>query len=165
MSMIHTRTSLQDKIALALDLVKKAGATAEVGVYQDQGMVASVRHGEVDTFELTRNHGFSVTVYLGQRKGHASSTDFSDDAIRRTVQAAIDIAHFTAEDPCSGLADAALMASGNIVVAGKIGTSIFGGAPYAMRTSMHAPNGDELWARLYHGPGVPSAWAVAVAQR
>lgn len=111
MSMIHTRTSLQDKIALALDLVKKAGATAEVGVYQDQSMVASVRHGEVDTFELTRNHGFSVTVYLGQRKGHASSTDFSDDAIRRTVQAAIDIAHFTAEDPCSGLADAALMAT------------------------------------------------------
>lgn len=111
MSITHTRTTLQDKIALALEQAQKAGATAEVGVYQDQGMVASVRQGEVDTFELTRNHGFSVTVYQGQRKGHASSTDFGDDAIRRTVQAALDIAHFTAEDPCSGLADKALMAT------------------------------------------------------
>lgn len=111
MSIIQTRTTLTDKIALALELAQKSGATAEVGVYQDQGMLASVRHGEVDTFELTRNHGFSVTVYQRQRKGHASSTDFSEDAIRKTVQAALDIAHFTAEDPCSGLADQALMAT------------------------------------------------------
>ena len=111
MSIAHTRTLLQDKIALALELAQKAGATAEVGVYQDQGMLASVRQGEVDTFELTRNHGFAVTLYLGQRKGHASSTDFSDDAIRKAVQAALDIAHFTGEDPCSGLADASLMAT------------------------------------------------------
>lgn len=111
MSMTHSRAALRNKIALALELAKKGGATAEVGVYQDQGMVAAVRHGEVDTFELTRNHGFSVTVYHGQHKGHASSTDFSDDAIRQTVQAALDIAHFTAEDPCSGLADSALMAT------------------------------------------------------
>lgn len=111
MSITHTRTLLQDKIAWALELAQKAGATAEVGVYQDQGMLASVRQGEVDTFELTRNHGFAVTLYLGQRKGHASSTDFSDDAIRKAVQAALDIAHFTVEDPCSGLADASLMAT------------------------------------------------------
>lgn len=111
MSLTHSQHTLRDKIALALELARQAGATAEVGVYQDHGMVASVRQGEVDTFELTRNHGFSVTVYQGQRKGHASSTDFSADAIRQTVQAAIDIAHFTAADPCSGLADAALMAT------------------------------------------------------
>ncbi len=111
LSITQSLVSLKDKIALALDQVRKAGATAEVGVYQDQGLMTSVRQGEVDTFELTRNHGFSVTVYLGQRKGHASSTDFSDGAICRTVQAALDIAHFTAEDPCSGLADASLMAT------------------------------------------------------
>ncbi|MEZ5506520.1 MAG: DNA gyrase modulator, partial [Gammaproteobacteria bacterium] len=88
MSLTHSQHTLRDKIALALELARQAGATAEVGVYQDHGMVASVRQGEVDTFELTRNHGFSVTVYQGQRKGHASSTDFSADAIRQTVQAA-----------------------------------------------------------------------------
>lgn len=107
----NPHTTLQDKIAFALELAKNAGATAEVGVYQDQGLLARVRQGEVDTFELTRNHGFSVTVYRGQRKGHASSTDFGLDAIRQTVQAALDIARFTAEDPCSGLADPSLMAT------------------------------------------------------
>lgn len=111
MSLIHNRTLLQDKIALALALVRQAGATAEVGVFQDQGLLASVRQGEVDTYELTRNHGFAITLYQGQRRGSASTTDFSDDAIRKAVQAALDIAHFTVEDPCSGLADAALMAA------------------------------------------------------
>ncbi len=110
MSITPEQQSLQDKIAQALELAKKAGATAEVGVYQDQGLLASVRQGAVDKVEFTRNHGFAVTVYRGQRKGHASTSDFSADAIAQTVQAALDIAHYTAEDDCSGLADADLMA-------------------------------------------------------
>lgn len=110
MSITRELQPLQDKIAQALELAKKAGATAEVGVYQDQGLLASVRQGAVDKVEFTRNHGFSVTVYRGLRKGHASSSDFSPGAIAQTVQAALDIAHYTAEDPCSGLAEADQMA-------------------------------------------------------
>lgn len=110
MSLTDAIAPLQNTIAHALDIARQAGATAEVGVYQDQGLVASVRHGSVDKVEFTRNHGFSVTVYRGHRRGHASSSDFSAAAITRTVQAALDIAQFTAEDPCSGLADAEQMA-------------------------------------------------------
>jgi PmbA protein len=114
MSSTSEQQQLQDKIAQALELARAAGATAEVGVYQDQGLVVSVRQGKVDKVEFTRNHGFSVTVYLGQgqgqRKGHASSTDFSAAAIVQAVQAALDIARYTAEDPCSGLAEAERMA-------------------------------------------------------
>ena len=110
MNMIDNIPLLRDRIALALDLARAAGATAEVGVYQDQGMVASVRQGTVDKVEFTRNNGFSITVYREQRRGHASSTDFSENAIRQTVGAALDIARYTAADPCSGLADAEQMA-------------------------------------------------------
>ncbi|MGB3622854.1 metalloprotease PmbA [Ketobacter sp. MCCC 1A13808] len=98
--------SLRDKIKTALLLAEKSGATAEVGAYQDQGLNVSVRNGEVDTVEFTRNHGFAITVYRGKSKGSASTSDFSDQAVRQTVQAALDIAQFTAPDEFSGLADA-----------------------------------------------------------
>ena len=61
--------SLRDKIKTALLLAEKSGATAEVGAYQDQGLNVSVRNGEVDTVEFTRNHGFAITVYRGKSKG------------------------------------------------------------------------------------------------
>ena len=68
------------------------------------------RMGEVENIEHNRDKGVSVTVYMGQRKGNASSSDFSPDAIKATVAAAIDIARYTAEDDCAGLADPALYA-------------------------------------------------------
>ena len=55
-------------------------------------------------------HAGAITVYSGQRKGYASTSDFSAQALRETVEAALNIARFTAEDDCAGLADAALMA-------------------------------------------------------
>ena len=96
------RALAQETLALA----KKGGATAsEVNVSEGFGLTASVRRGEVDTLEYNRDKDLSVTVYLGQRSGNASTSDFSPTAMAATVEAALAIARFTAEDPCAGLAD------------------------------------------------------------
>jgi len=104
-------TTLQQ---LAEDVLKHArdkGATAcEVDVSEGFGQSVGVRCDEVETIEFNRDKGVGITVYAGQRKGYASTSDFSSQALRETVEAAINIARFTAEDDCAGLADAALMA-------------------------------------------------------
>lgn len=74
-------------------------------------MGVSVRLGEVETVELSRDQGIAITVYVGQRKGSASSTDASSASLRATVEKALAIARYTGEDPAAGLADAALMAT------------------------------------------------------
>lgn len=103
---------LQSLAQEALELAKKAGATAcEVDVSEGRGQTVTVRLSEVETIEYNQDKGIGVTVYLGQRKGHASTSDFSSTALADTVAAAINIARFTAEDDCAGLAEPALMAS------------------------------------------------------
>ena len=98
----------------AADVLKHAaskGASAcEVDVSEGFGQSVTVRCDEVETIEFNRDKGIGVTVYAGQRKGYASTSDFSAQALRQTVEAAIDIARFTAEDDCAGLADAELLA-------------------------------------------------------
>ena len=69
-----------------------------------------MRRGEVETIEYNRDKGIGVTVYVGQQRGHASSSDFSAQALRDTVDAALSIARFTAADPYAGLADPELLA-------------------------------------------------------
>ncbi len=76
----------------------------------EQGLSTSVRQREVETVEFNRDQGFGITLYLGQRKGSASTSASGAEAIRETVAAALAIARHTSEDECSGLADAALMA-------------------------------------------------------
>ncbi|HEY1325542.1 MAG TPA: metalloprotease PmbA [Casimicrobiaceae bacterium] len=100
-------TSTLDRIAGAiLDAATKAGATAaETEVSQGVGQSVTVRKGEVETIAYNRDKGIAVTVFVGQRRGHASTADFSDEAIRDTVDKAMAIARFTAEDPAAGLAD------------------------------------------------------------
>ena len=91
---------------------RKLGATAaEAGVSVEAGLSVNVRLGEVDTLEHNRDKGLGITVYVGKRKGSASTSDFSTKAIRETVQAACDIARYTEEDEYAGLADAELMAT------------------------------------------------------
>jgi PmbA protein len=98
-----------------LKLAKLAGASdAEVDVSFGTGQNVSVRLGETENIEYNRDKGISVTVFFGQRKGYASSSDFSPQAIKDTVDAACNIAKFTAEDAFCGLADASLMASNPI---------------------------------------------------
>ncbi len=90
---------------------RRQGATAaEAGVSADEGLSATVRLGDVETVEHSRDNGLGVTVYFGQRKGSASTSDLGPEAIRDTVRAACNIARYASEDPCAGLADAELMA-------------------------------------------------------
>jgi len=104
-------STLQDLAAQVLALSKQGGASAaEAEVSEGSGLSVSVRHGEVETIEHNRDKGIAVTVYLGQRRGHASTSDFSADALARTVDKALNIARFTAEDACAGLAEPALLA-------------------------------------------------------
>lgn len=105
------RQRLEALGADALARAAKSGADAtEVGASLGTGLSVTVRKGEVETLEHQRDRGFSVTVYFGQRKGSASTSDLSAAALAETVDKACTIARYTAEDPCAGLADAALMA-------------------------------------------------------
>lgn len=106
-----TQTDLKSIIERALEEARSRGATqAEAAVSQNTGLSVGVRLGEVETLEHQRDRSMGITVYVGQRKGSASTADFSPDAVGATVAKACSIARFTAEDPCSGLADADLMA-------------------------------------------------------
>ncbi len=91
----------------ALAHAKKLGATdAGAEVSEGCGLSVSVRNGELENVERNRDKSLGVTVYIGNRRGNASTSDFSDVAIAQTVQAAYDIARFTAEDPFASLPDA-----------------------------------------------------------
>ena len=94
-----------------LKAAQARGATAaEAEVSQAFGLSVTVRKGEVETIAYNRDKGIGVTVYVGARRGHASTADFSAAAIDDTVTKALTIARYTAEDPCAGLADPALLA-------------------------------------------------------
>jgi PmbA protein len=96
-----------ERVASAvLAAANRGGATAaESEVSQGIGQSVTVRRGEVETIAYNRDKGISVTVYVGQRRGHASTADFSDESLQATVDKALAIARFTAEDPAAGLAD------------------------------------------------------------
>jgi len=111
----HSHDSLRALAQAVLDHAASNGATAcEVDVSEGLGQSVSVRRQEVETIEYNRDKGLGVTVYIGQRRGHASSSDFSPAALRASVDAALSIARFTAEDDCAGLPDAKLLATGNM---------------------------------------------------
>ena len=105
------QADLESIIERALEEARARGASqAEAAVSQDTGLSVGVRLGEVETLEHQRDRSMGITVYFGQRKGSASTADFSLEAVRATVAKACSIARFTAEDASAGLADAALMA-------------------------------------------------------
>ena len=102
---------LQPRLAQALELAKRGGASAaEAHLGASRGLSVNVRMGEVESVQFQRDRDLSVTVYFGQRTGSASTTDLSEAALARTIEAACAIAKAGGEDPCMGLADAALMA-------------------------------------------------------
>ncbi len=95
-----------------LEQARRLGSTqAEVLAHSSQGLAVTVRMGDIDVLEHTRDSGIDLTVYKGRRKGHASCADLSHDSIAKCVQRAMDIARFTQEDAASGLASPELMAS------------------------------------------------------
>lgn len=103
--------ALEAHVGEALRQAGRLGATdAEVSAHSSQGISAGVRLGEVETLEHMQDRGISVTVLIGRRKGHASSADLRPESIASCVRHAADIARYTQEDPCNGLADPALLA-------------------------------------------------------
>jgi PmbA protein len=104
----YSRARFEALVHQALDHAKALGVSdAAAEVSEGVGLSVSVRKGELENVERNRDKSLGITVYIGQRRGNASTSDFSEDALRRTVQAAYDIARFTAEDPAAGLPDAA----------------------------------------------------------
>lgn len=103
----HFQSLVQEVLAQA----RQGGATAaEVDVSEGSGLSVTVRLEEVETIEYNRDKELGVSVYFGQQRGHASTSDFSAEALRNTVLKALTIARHTAADPFAGLADPALMA-------------------------------------------------------
>ena len=101
-----SRSQFEELSDLALSHARSLGALdGGIDVSEGSGLSVSVRKGELENVERNRDKSLGVTLYLGQRRGNASTSDFSPAAIRRTVQAAYDIARFTAEDPVAGLPD------------------------------------------------------------
>lgn len=108
----YSRSFFENLVDSALAHARKLGATdAGAEASEGCGLSVSVRKGELENVERNRDKSLGVTVYVGHRRGNASTSDFSEAAIAQTVQAAYDIARFTAEDPVSGLPDEADIAT------------------------------------------------------
>ncbi len=111
---VYSSETLDRLKAIATEILseaKRQGASAaEAGISTSSGLSVTVRMGDVETIEHTRDKGLGLTVYFGKKKGSASTTDFTEEAVNDTVRAACAIARHTSEDNCAGLADAELMA-------------------------------------------------------
>ena len=109
----ENRPIFEDLVTQALKHAQSLGASdAAAEVSEGQGLAVSVRKGHVETVEQTRDRSLDVTVFAGQRRGSASTSDFSTKALRETVEAAWHIARYTAEDPAAGLPEADQLAIG-----------------------------------------------------
>ena len=111
----HFSNSPETLRQIAQDLIQYArqqGATAcSAEVSDGFGQAVTVRQGEVETIEYNRDKGLGISVYIGQQRGSASTSDFSPQAVRDTVDAALNIARFTASDDCAGLPDPDMLAT------------------------------------------------------
>src|SRR6187455_768716 len=108
-----TRDAMSDVARRAIEIAQQRGATgSEVEVSAAVGQSVTVRQGEVETVEYNRDKGLGITVYFGNRRGNASTSDLSDEAVSRTVDAACAIARHTAADEVAGLPDPARLLKG-----------------------------------------------------
>lgn len=106
----YTQAQLSEMAADVLRVARELGATdAATEISEGSGLSVSVRKGEVETIEQNRDKVVGVTVMIGKRRGNASTSDFSPAALRATAEAAYNIARFTAEDDCAGLAEEELL--------------------------------------------------------
>lgn len=109
----YSQDQFQQLIEDSLSIAQKMGATdAAAEVSEGMGLSASVRKGKLENVERNRDKTIGITVFVGQRRGNASTSDFSPQALEQTVRAAYDIARYTAEDPAAGLPDAEDLALG-----------------------------------------------------
>ncbi len=106
----HSQDELRQLARDVLSFARATGGTdAAVEISEGGGLSVSVRKGKIETIEQNKDKGMGVTVYIGQKRGSASTSDFSPAALSATVDAAYNIARFTAEDECAGLADADML--------------------------------------------------------
>jgi PmbA protein len=106
----HTQDQFKQITQDMLRIARDKGATdAAVEVSEGGGLSISVRKGKVETIEQNRDKGIGITVYVGKKRGNASTSDFSAKSLQDTVEAAYNIARFTAEDDCAGLPDAEML--------------------------------------------------------
>ena len=110
----YTRETFQQLVEDTLSTAKSLGASdASVEVSEGVGLSVSVRKDKIENVERNRDKSMSVTVFVGQRRGNASTSDYSPAALQDAVRAAYDIARFTAEDPAAGLPDETDIAYGD----------------------------------------------------
>ena len=108
----HSSDTLQQIAQDMLTYARQRGATASTAEVSDGfGQTITVRQGETETIEYNRDKGLGITVYIDQRRGNASTSDFSPQAIRDTVNAALSIARHTASDNCAGLPEQDMLAT------------------------------------------------------
>lgn len=109
----YSQDQFQQLIEDSLSIAQKMGATdAAAEVSEGMGLSVSVRKGKLENVERNRDKTIGITVFVGQRRGNASTSDFSPQALEQTVRAAYDIARYTAEDPAAGLPEAEDLALG-----------------------------------------------------
>ncbi|HHF5851831.1 TPA: metalloprotease PmbA [Haemophilus influenzae] len=101
---------LRQAVSFAVELATKAGASTEVAVTKVSGLSVSARLQEIENVEFTNDGALGISVYMGQQKGNASTSDLSESAIKNAVEAALAIAKYTSPDDCTGLVDKDLMA-------------------------------------------------------
>ncbi|MGH8807945.1 MAG: TldD/PmbA family protein, partial [Noviherbaspirillum sp.] len=110
----HSQDQLKQLAQDVLHFAKEKGASdAVVEISEGSGLSVTVRKGKIETIEQNKDKGIGVTVYLGEqghiRRGNASTSDFSRQSLQDSVEAAYNIARFTAEDDCAGLPDADML--------------------------------------------------------
>ena len=108
----HSPDSLRQIAQDLIQYARQQGATACAAEVSDGfGQAVTVRQGDVETIEYNRDKGLGISVYIGQQRGSASTSDFSPQAVRDTVDAALNIARFTAVDDCAGLPEPEMLAT------------------------------------------------------
>lgn len=107
---IYTHDQFQQIAEDVLRYARQKGASsAAVGISEGNGLSVSVRKGEIETIEKNQDKGIGVTVFIGKKRGNATTSDFSEQSLKQTVDAACNIASFTSEDEAAGLPDADML--------------------------------------------------------
>ncbi|WP_018651964.1 metalloprotease PmbA [Actinobacillus capsulatus] len=136
---------LRQAVEFALNFAKKSGAEAEVGVTKVAGLSVSTRLEQTENIEFNNDGSLGISVYVGKRKGNASTSDLQSQSIQRAVESALAIAKYTSEDECAGLADEEMMAfdAPDLELYHQADISVEQAVELALEAEHHALNADE----------------------
>lgn len=136
---------LRQAVEFALNFAKKSGAEAEVGVTKVAGLSVSTRLEQTENIEFNNDGSLGISVYVGKRKGNASTSDLQPQSIQRAVESALAIAKYTSEDECAGLADKEMMAfeAPDLELYHQADISVEQAVELALETEHYALNTDE----------------------